>query len=144
MSDLVLATELIEEFNKMKNDSDKIIQTGGVFSNISEVPKMFKAVGGFLKNLFAPLVPILFGYRAWKVVRDPETGIESFKVGFKYIHLPPGQGYFYRFIWFCIKSSFYIVIFALGGFWVTILAIVFIYTKLAGKFKKMRYGDVDD
>ena len=55
MSDLVLATELIEEFNKMKNDSDKIIQTGGVFSNISEVPKMFKAVGVFLKNLFAPV-----------------------------------------------------------------------------------------
>ena len=140
MSDLVLATELIEEFDKIRNDSNKInVQKGGfVFNLIPKIKDLFFAVIKVLGLVLSPLKLPLFGFRTFKIVNDPQTGMETIH---HKLFIPPGQGYFYKFIWFCLKTSFYLVIFALGGFWVTLLAIGFIYIKLASKFKKMRYGD---
>ena len=140
MSDLVLATELIEEFNKIRNDSNELnVQKGGyVFGLIPKIKDLFFGVIKVLGFILSPLKLPLFGFKWFEKVNDPQTGRE--KIHYT-LFIPPGQGYFYKFIWFCLKTSFYLVIFALGGFWVTLLAIGFVYLKLASKFKKMRYGD---
>ena len=140
MSDLVLATELIEEFDKIRSDSNKLnVQKGGfVFNLIPKIKDLFFAVIKVLGIILSPLKLPLFGFRTFKITNDPQTGMETIHYT---LFIPPGQGYFYKFIWFCLKTSFYLVIFALGGFWVTLLAIGFVYLKLASKFKKMRYGD---
>ena len=150
----LLATEIL---NEIKKNSDKIDynQRGGfVFSLIAYALDVFKDVAkGIAKGLYALGPWLVNGHIFIKTdeVKKDEDGHPLRDAKGELIYkkrfspgVPEGEGNLWKYLWFCIKTSLYLVIFALGGFWVTILAIVFIYTKLAGKFKKMRYGDVDD
>ena len=133
MADLVLTTELIKDFDRIRN---KPIQKGGfVFPLIASITEvMMKAVvsiGGFFFNI----KEWLFNIQTRKTYIDTETGQEKSKFSLGWVE---GEGNVWKFLWFCVKTSLYLVIFALGGFWFTLLGIVYVYSKLVGKFSEMQ------
>ena len=133
MADLVLTTELIKDFDRIRK---KPIQKGGfVFSLIASITEvMMKAVvsiGGFFFNI----KEWLFNIQTRKTYIDTETGEEKSKFSLGWVE---GEGNVWKFLWFCVKTSLYLVIFALGGFWFTLLGIVYVYSKLVGKFSEMQ------
>lgn len=136
MTDIVLATEVINNFNAIMekaNDSRRPIQKGGfVFSLLASIPEI-------MGKVVSTIGTGLFSVRKWLFNiyinrTDPATGEKT------YLGLPEGEGNVWRFFLFCIKTSLYLVIFALGGFWFTIAGIVFVYSKLASKFTEMKTG----
>ena len=136
MTDIVLATEVINDFNKIIQNAggqERSVQKGGfVFSLIASITETMGKVVGTLGAAFWGIRLWLFNIDINKT--DPETGKKT------YIGLPPGEGNVWRFLLFCIKTALYLIIFALGGFWFTIAGIVFVYSKLGKKFTEMKSG----
>jgi hypothetical protein len=136
MADIVLTTEVINDFNKIIQKAggrNRPVQKGGfVFSLIASITEVMGKVTGTLVGAFWGIRLWLFNIDINKI--DKETG------SYKFVSLPEGEGNVWRFILFCIKTALYLVIFALGGFWFTIAGIVFVYSKLGKKFTEMKSG----
>jgi len=136
MTDIVLTTEVINEFNNLMKKAEnqgRPVQKGGfVFSLIASITEVMGKVVSTLSGAFWGIRLWLFNINFGK--RDEETG------SFKLVSLPEGEGNVWRFLLFCIKTSLYLIIFALGGFWFTIAGIVFVYSKLGKKFTEMKSG----
>lgn len=137
MTDLVLATELIEDFDKIRrNNENKTVQSGGfVFGLIAEITKAMMKVLSVIGNFIWKCRFWLFGIRTRKKYIDTKTGEEKSKFSLGWVD---GEGNFWKYLVFCIKTSLYLVIFALGGFWFTLLGIGYVYSKLASKFSEMQ------
>ena len=96
------------------------VQHGGVVQLIATIgttviytaASLLMALSGPMRDTFA-LYP-----------EDPQSWYDS-KVWY--------VGYFWRFIFFCIKSSLYLVIFAFGGPIVTLFGIVYLYMRIYDK-----------
>ena len=51
-----------------------------------------------------------------------------------FLRLAPGEGMFYKYLWFSMKCGVYLVVFAFGGPLIAMIGIIFLYKNL---FKKM-------
>ena len=137
MTDLVLTTELIQDFDNMRKAQQKSnTQSGGfVFPLIPEITKAMMKVPGLIWDGITNNWRWFFNLKFTKKYVDTETGEEKSRWTLGWIN---GEGNVWKFLWFCVKTSLYLVIFALGGFWFTLLGIGYIYSKLAGKFSEMQ------
>lgn len=144
----LLATEILNEIHK---NSDKIDynQSGGfVFSLIASAVEVIKDVVKAIGRGIWALGPWLVKGHIWvqtgEVKRDKEgqprrdpDGKLLYKTKFS-PGTPDGEGNLWKYLWFCIKTSLYLVIFALGGFWVTLGGIVYLYSKIAQTYKSKK------
>ena len=60
------------------------------------------------------------------------------------LYLKDSQGYAYKYIWFAIKSGFYLVVFAFGGPLLTLIGITLLYKSLFGKFNELQKDEDDN
>lgn len=144
----LIATEIL---NEIKKNSDKIDynQTGGfVFSLIASAVDVFKEVTkAIAKGLWA-FTPWLIKAKLYVKTNEPEVdengqpkrdafGKIIYKKKFS-PSTPEGEGNLWKYLWFCIKTSLYLVIFALGGFWVTLGGVIYLYTKIAQTYRSKK------
>lgn len=126
--DLYLTTELLNK-HRTKN------QKGGfVFGLIAKVPELFFGVLGFIKNLVVGGWSWLFNFNVYRYKKNADG---TYKSNFS-PHSIPGEGNVWKYLWWCIKTSFYVILFALGGFWVTIIGIIYLYSNLLKEVKSMK------
>ena len=144
----LLATEILNEIHK---NSDKIDynQSGGfVFSLIASAVEVIKDVVKAIGKGIWAIGPWLVKGHIWvqtgEVKRDKEGQPRRDAYG-KLIYktkfspgTPEGEGNLWKYLWFCLKTSLYLVIFALGGFWVTLGGVVYLYTKIAQTYRSKK------
>lgn len=104
---------------------DNINQKGGsgmIGTLLVGVTGVFFGVVSFIINLLISIAKSVFFFRL-----DTENE-------FPWIHINTrdGEGYLWKYIYICLKASLYLCIFALGGFWITIFGIGYLYSKLSG------------
>ena len=100
-----------------KNNKNSIIQSGGVVDLIATIGKVIGS------TVFLVFVNI------W-------AGIKHFFTWQRNGYFNPffwQYGGFWKYIFFCIKSSLYLVIFAFGGPIVTLIGMIYLYVNIAKK-----------
>lgn len=159
--ELLADKELIDNVKKLVNNNqstenvEENVQSGGfVFNLIFYMTKIFGAVLKFLKKILISLYPILFRFKLFKLGKRPvknEDGsvktddagqVEYENVPLFRPHIKPGEGNLWKYLKICIKVSFYLCIFALGGIFVTVFGMIYLYSKLGKHFGKL--GKKDD
>jgi len=111
---------------------DNINQHGGsgmIGTLLVGVTGVFFGVVSFIINLLISIAKSVFFF---SLDRDN---------GFPWIHTKDGEGYLWKYIYICLKASLYLCIFALGGFWMTIFGIGYLYSKLSGHLGTLGKGD---
>ena len=109
----------------------------------------YEQSGGFIEVLYFLLMPFIF---ILKLVKDFFLTFKDAVFGYYFVPVfkrngswtlgnPDGQGLIWKYIWWCLKTSFYLVIFSLGGIGVTFVGMFMVYKKL---FKKFRVSTKDD
>jgi len=129
--------ETAKKFNIINenNKNSRPIQSGGfVFGLIASIGDLFiMVVRAIVKGLF------LIGRLLFKPsikIRSKEEAAEIKNPILRFFSRVPrpytkeGEGYLWKYLWFCIKVSFFLVMFALGGVIITIFGLVYIYRKL--------------
>ena len=108
-------------------DSKKTHQSGGfVFMLLSPIFNIFIKVATALIGLIPKIMILLFK----PSLRYNPTGV------FKYIpYTKSGEGYLLKYLYWCIKISLFLCLFALGGVGITVAGIIFLYYKLFSEFK---------
>ena len=113
---------------KSKNINKNIIQSGGVFNLIAIIAQ---TIGTSVLLIFVNL---------W-------AGIKHFFTWERNGYFNPffwQYGGFWKYIFFCIKSSLYLVIFAFGGPIVTLIGMIYLYINVAKKNLTNQEEDKDD
>lgn len=142
---LLLATEILNDINKNSNENQK---GGFVFSLIASVTEVFIVACEYIGKGLYGLTPWLVNGHIWTNSSVLKTDAEGnpikgpngetlYKKKFN-PGTPDGEGNLWKYLWFCIKTSLYLVIFAIGGFWVTLFGLVYLYTKIASSFNKRK------
>jgi hypothetical protein len=114
---------------------DNINQKGGgemIGTLIVGVTGVFFGVVSFIINLLISIAKTVFFFR---FDTNNKWGI------FPRIHTKDGEGYIWKYIYICLKVSLYLCIFALGGFWITIFGIGYLYSKLSGHLGTLGTGE---
>jgi hypothetical protein len=115
---------------------DNINQTGGgnmIGTLLVGVTGVFFGVVSFIINLLVSIAKTVFFFRF-----DKENGWGGI---IPRIHTKDGEGYIWKYIYICLKASMYLCIFALGGFWITIFGIGYLYSKLSGHLGTLGTGE---
>ena len=120
--------------NNLDNNRIKVEQSGGFVDILFFLLTPFIAVVSFIINLIISLKDLLFSENIIPVYKD----LGDWKFG-----SPDGQGVFWKYLWWCIKTSLYLVIFLLGGIGVSFVGIIMIYKKLFSKFSTPTSEDKD-
>jgi hypothetical protein len=104
---------------------DNINQKGGsgmIGTLLVGVTGVFFGVVSFIINLLISIAKSVFLFRL-----DTENEFPWININTR-----DGEGYLWKYIYICLKASLYLCIFALGGFWITIFGIGYLYSKLSG------------
>ena len=109
--------------NKLTNKNQKYVQNGGFLMIITKI-------GEFLLWIVMKIMQIIMNiFRIFFFLRiDPNSW------GTLFLTIAPGEGLFYKYLWFSMKCGFFLVIFAFGGPLIALIGISFMYKNL---FKKM-------
>ena len=111
----------------------------------------YEQSGGFVDILFFLLTPFI---AIIKVIFDFIINLKDLLFSENLIPIrrengdimwgaPEGQGYFWKYLWWCIKTSLYLVIFALGGIGFSLVGVLLVYKKLFKKFSLPTKDDND-
>jgi hypothetical protein len=109
-------------------------QSGGFVDILFFLLTPFIAIISFIFNFVITLKDMLFS--EYLIPIKKENG--DIKFG-----SPEGQGYFWSYLWWCIKTSLYLVIFALGGIGFSLVGVLMVYKKLFSKFNISTKDDKD-
>ena len=112
----------------------RVEQKGGFVDILFFLLTPFIAIVGAIFNFFINFGRMLFSENLIPIYK--ENG--SIRFG-----SPEGEGVFWKYLWWCIKTSFYLVIFALGGIGFSLVGIVMIYKKLFSRFSVATNDDDD-
>jgi len=129
--------ETAKKFNIINenNKNSRPIQSGGfVFGLIASIGDLFIMVVRAIVKGFSLIGRLLF--KPSIKIRSKEEAAEIKNPILRFFSRVPrpytkeGEGYLWKYLWFCIKVSFFLVMFALGGVIITIFGLVYIYRKL--------------
>ena len=134
----------IDETNK----KPRFNQSGGlgIFVLISSIGNLFVTIiSGFI-GLFPKLLKLLLKPSVKRATKEESEVIKNPLLRF-FARIPKpytksGEGYLWKYLWFCLKTSFYLVMFALGGIIITIFGLVYIYRKLYKDYTKIEPYEV--
>ena len=100
--------------NKKLNN---IEQSGGfVFDLLATIPKFIFAVVATVLGALKNGAIILFNPYVWQ----------------------SGQGLFWKYLWWCLKIAFYLVVFSFGGPLLILIGIIMLYSNLALKVSSLK------
>ena len=130
---------IINEHNK---NNERPVQSGGfVFSLIASIGELFiLVVRGIIKGLFLTgrlLFKPSYKIKSKEEAEEIRNPIVRFFSRIPKPYTKDGEGYLWKYLWFCIKVSFFLVIFAFGGIIVTIVGLLYIYRKLYKDYTKI-------
>jgi hypothetical protein len=129
MEDINNENILLDEPNRIR-----IEQSGGFIDIIFFLLTPFIAVARFIIGLFFDLKDLLFSKNLIPIY----TLYGETKFG-----APEGEGYFWKYLGWCIKTGLYLVIFALGGIGFSLVGVLMVYKKLFSKFSVSSNTDHD-
>ena len=129
--------ETAKKFNIINenNKNSRPIQSGGfVFGLIASIGDLFIMVVRAIVKGFSLIARLLFKpsikIRSKQEAAEIKNPILRFFSRVPRPYTKEGEGYLWKYLWFCIKVSFFLVMFALGGVIITIFGLVYIYRKL--------------
>jgi hypothetical protein len=133
----------------MTNINDENINDENI--DIDYGNKRYEQSGGFIDIIFWLLAPFIAAIsfvcnlfiNTWKVTFGTFFIPIHTELGETKIGPSPGQGYFWKYAWWCIKTGLYLVIFALGGIGFSLVGVLMIYKKLFSKFSTATKDDKD-
>ena len=119
----MIEKNIIKKIKTITNNYEKhhVIQTGGFVGGLVAIGQFVGQLGVYIVVGFFELLRKFFYIPAPYEVEWWDIG------GWE-------AGAFWRYIWWCIKSVCYLMIFAMGGPIITIIGIFFLYKNLASKF----------
>ena len=133
--------ENINNVNNLKDEPHdenfqriRVEQKGGFVDILFFLLTPFIAIISAIFNFFINFGKMLFSENLFPVYK--ENG--DIRLG-----APEGQGIFWKYLWWCIKTSFYLAIFALGGIGFSLVGVVMIYKKLFSRFSVATKDDDD-
>ena len=109
--------------NNLTSKNQKYVQTGGFLMIITKIGEFLLWIVMKIVEIIMTIFRILFFFRI-----DPKSWYTLF------LTLAPGEGLFYKYLWFSMKCGFFLVVFAFGGPLIALIGISFMYKNL---FKKM-------
>ena len=132
----------INIINENNKNNKRSIQSGGfVFGLIASIGDLFiLVVRGIIKGLILT-ARLLFKPSIKRKSKEQAEEIKN-PILRLFARIPKpytkeGEGYLWKYLWFCIKVSFFLVMFALGGIIVTIFGLLYIYRKLYKDYTKI-------
>lgn len=127
-------SENINETNFNEKERIKYEQSGGFVDILFFLLTPFIVIINFIFEFIINLKDVLFSEYLIPVRREN---------GDIMLGAPEGQGYFWKYLWWCIKTSLYLVVFALGGIGVSLVGVLMVYKKLFSKFTISTKDDDD-
>ena len=109
--------------NNLTSKNQKYVQKAGFIGIIPTIGDFLLKVVTKIVEVIVTIFRILFFFRI-----DPKSWATLF------LTLDPGEGLFYKYLWFSMKCGFFLVVFAFGGPLIALIGISFMYKNL---FKKM-------
>ena len=149
--------DIVNIYNKLKtisnniknNDTkrDKYNQSGGsgIFVLLNPIFSVFTGVARGVVAVTIGLVPTLFTPpNISREVINEDGSVETHKALPYYTKDQAGLGLLWKYLWWCLKTTLYIIIFAFGGIGITIVAIFYMYMKLFTKFGQINNRTATD
>ena len=127
-------SENINETNFNEKERIRYEQSGGFVDILFFLLTPFIVIINFIFEFIINLKDVLFSEYLIPVRREN---------GDIMLGAPEGQGYFWKYLWWCIKTSLYLVVFALGGIGVSLVGVLMVYKKLFSKFTISTKDDDD-
>lgn len=127
-------SENINETNFDEKERIRYEQSGGFVDILFFLLTPFIAIIKVIFDFIINLKDVLFSENLIPIRREN---------GDIMLGAPEGQGYFWKYLWWCIKTSLYLVIFALGGIGFSLVGVLLVYKKLFKKFSLPTKDDDD-
>ena len=117
--------------NKLTKKNQKYVQSGGFLMIIVAIGKFLLFIVAKIMEFMANLFRMLFMIR---------FDLKNFPI---FLTLDPGEGLFYKYLWFSMKCGFFLVIFAFGGPLIALIGVAFMYKNLFKKMGELKQDEDD-